>query len=101
MSTACEVRRVLSSKPQEHKLDHLRLTFQGGTPGDPDEEEGDELEDRKKRDMAAFGRGGIYTPPPPQVPGRVDVEDEDGTSGFEEEEEYTRRDTSRWEDPLT
>lgn len=66
-----------------------------------DEEEGDVLEERKRRDMAAFGRGGVYTPPPPQIHDQVDVEDEDGASGSEEEEEYTRRDTSRWEDPLT
>ena len=85
MSTATEIRRVLSSKPREHQVEHLRLSFRAGTPEDMDENQGLTLEEQKKRDMAAFGGRGVYTPPPARPEG----------------DDYSLRDTARWEDPLT
>lgn len=102
MQTACEVRRVLSTRPSEHRVNHLKLTF-SDDPGEVDElddAEAEDLEARKRRDMAAFGKGGVYTPPPPREDSGNDSDPETSPEP-EEYEEYTGRETSRWEDPLT
>jgi hypothetical protein len=66
MMVGCEVRRVLSMQPSQHQPGHLVLNFTNEALEGVDEL--DDIDTVKERDIAAFGRGGVYTPPPGPVP---------------------------------